>query len=327
MPDLSNVDGRTLLGASAAALLVLSLWSIALIVRGVRLKRDAWLMRARLTSRPGEGPRILRLWHDGVASSVQVPGTSTRRGAAQRLRRLHEDLGWAGTWQRTAGIAAGVVAASAVLTGSLTNNAVNGLLAAMVSTGAVFWYAAWRRSSRAALFERQLVDGLELSARALRAGHPLLGSFRLIAEEIDDPVGRLFADVCQRQEMGVDLDQALREAADSSDSADMRLFSASLAIHLRSGGNIADVVEGIAQVIRQRMRLARRVRVLTAQTQLSKRILLGMPVAIFAALHLLNPDYAKVLYQTDSGRLLLLFAIGLMLLGWATMNRMAVVRM
>ena len=75
------------------------------------------------------------------------------------------------------------------------------------------------------------------------------------------------------------------------------------------------------------MRLARRVRILTAQTQLSKRILLGMPVAIFAALHILNPEYAGILYQTESGKLMLLGAVSMMLVGWLAMNKMAVVRM
>jgi tight adherence protein B len=327
VPELSDIDGKTLLGALSAAVLVLAMWGIGVLVWSMRRQRDEELMRARLDSNLGDAPRTLRLWHEGVASTVLVPGLKRGLGLTQHFERLHRDLGWIGSWQRTLSITALLIAGVSLLVANVSGNNLNGLFAAVLMVFGVYWFAGFRRSSREALFERQLVDGLELSARALRSGHPLLSSFKLIAEEIDDPVGRIFGDICQQHEMGVNLDRALRDAADATSSADMRLFSASLAIHLRSGGNIADVVEGIAQVIRQRMRLARRVRILTAQTQLSKRILLGMPVAIFAALHILNPDYAKILYETDSGKLMLLGALSMMLVGWLTMNRMAVVRM
>jgi tight adherence protein B len=325
--DLSNIDGRTLLGALAAAVLVLAVWAMGCLLWSMRRQKDEQLMRARLDARPGDKPRTLRLWHEGVAASVIVPGFGRGLGLKQRFERLHRDLGWGGTPARTLSITVLVMVGVSLLVANVSGDTLNGLFAAVLQVFGLFWYAAFRRTSREAMFERQLVDGLELSARALRSGHPLLSSFRLIAEEIDDPVGSIFGDICQQHEMGVNLDQALRDAADSSSSPDMRLFAASLAIHLRSGGNIADVVEGIATVIRQRMRLARRVRILTAQTQLSKRILLGMPVVIFAALHILNPGYAKILYETDSGKLMLLASLSMMLIGWLTMNRMAVVRM
>ena len=325
--ELSNIDGRTLLGAIAAGSLVLVLWAMGFILWSLRRHAQDDRMRARLGAGASEKPRTLRLWHEGVEASVVVPGARRGRGLSGRLQRMHRDLGWSMPWKRSFALLALVFAAVSLLVANMTESSLNGAFAVLLQVFGLFWYAGWRRSSREALFERQLVDGLELSARALRSGHPLLSSFRLIAEEIDDPVGRIFGDICQQHEMGVNLDEALRAAADDSSSPDMRLFAASLAIHLRSGGNIADVVEGIAQVIRQRMRLARRVRILTAQTQLSKRILLGMPVVIFAALHILNPGYAELLYATDSGKLLLLVAVSMMLAGWLTMNRMATVRM
>ena len=327
MPDFSNLDGKTLLGALAAAVLVAAVWAMGCLLWSMRRQKDEQLMRARLDARASEKPRTLRLWHEGVATSVVVPGLARGLNLSKRVERLHRDLGWGGTPGRTMTITALVMAGVSLLAANISGDPLNGLFAAVLQVFGLFWYAGFRRTSREAMFERQLVDGLELSARALRSGHPLLSSFRLIAEEIDDPVGRIFGDICQQHEMGVNLDQALRDAADSSSSPDMRLFAASLAIHLRSGGNIADVVEGIATVIRQRMRLARRVRILTAQTQLSKRILLGMPVAIFAALHILNPEYAGILYQTESGKLMLLGAVSMMLVGWLAMNKMAVVRM
>lgn len=320
-------DGQALLGALAAGALVLSLWGMALLLWSLRRRAQERRIRRRLDGGPDEELRTLRLWHEGVESSVVVPGEPGARRLGRRLQRVQRDLGWSLTWkQALAFFGIGIVGVS-VLVASFTGSALNGAFAALLLVFSLLWIAGQRRTARETLFERQLVDGLELSARALRAGHPLMGSFRLIADEVDDPVGRIFADICQQHELGVDLEEALRAAAEECRSSDMQLFAASLSIHLRSGGNIADVVEGIAQVIRQRMRLARRVRVLTAQTQLSKRILLGMPVAVFAALHILNPGYARVLYETDAGRGLLLVAATMMAVGWLAMNRMASVRL
>ena len=107
----------------------------------------------------------------------------------------------------------------------------------------------------------------------------------------------------------------------------MKLFSASLAINLRSGGNLADVVEGIAKVIRQRMRLIRRFRVLTAQTQMSKRILLAMPIIIFGVLQLIDASYMRKLFVTPVGNVLLGIAVSLLALGWVMMNKMAALEM
>lgn len=325
--DIQQLDGRTLLGALAAALLVLTLWGMGVVLWRMRRGAEERRVRERLDTGDAGPDRTLRLWHEGVESSVVVSGEGRGLRLGKRMERLQRDLGWSGPWQRSFALTMVVVAALSALVGSLTESTLNGVFVAVVMFFGLIWYAGHRRAKRESLFERQLVDGLELSARALRSGHPLLSSFRLIAEEIDDPVGQIFADVCQQHEMGVGIEPALREAAETSTSGDMRLFSASLSIHLRSGGNIADVVEGIAGVIRQRMRLARRVRILTAQTQLSKRILLGMPVVVFAALHILNPGYAKALYETDSGKLLLFAAVSMMLVGWMVMNRMADVKM
>jgi tight adherence protein B len=316
-----------MLGAMAAGALALSLWGMALLLWSLRRRAQERRIQRRLDGGPDDGLRTLRLWHEGVESSVVVPGERGGRRLGLRLQRVQQDLGWSLTGrQALTFFGLGTVGLSA-LVASLTGSALNGAFAALLLVFSLLWIAGQRRTAREALFERQLVDGLELSARALRAGHPLMGSFRLIADEVDDPVGRIFADICQQHELGVDLEEALRAAAEECRSPDMQLFAASLSIHLRSGGNIADVVEGIAQVIRQRMRLARRVRVLTAQTQLSKRILLGMPLAVFAALHILNPGYARVLYETDSGRGLLLVAATMMAVGWLAMNRMASVRL
>jgi tight adherence protein B len=106
----------------------------------------------------------------------------------------------------------------------------------------------------------------------------------------------------------------------------MKFFATSVVIQLRSGGNLADMMDRLAFVIRDRMRLARRVRVLTAQTQFSKRILQALPFAIFVILCLINPEYMQPLYTTSTGKTILGAAGAGLLAGTYTMNRLAVLR-
>jgi tight adherence protein B len=187
-------------------------------------------------------------------------------------------------------------------------------------------YSAWvgrRIRVRGAQFERQFIHALELAARSLRAGHPLLGAFQLISEELDEPVRTTFTEICQQHSMGVNLEGALERVAQASTSQDLRLFATSVAIQLRSGGNLADMMERLSFVIRDRLRLGRRIRILTSQTQFSKRILVGMPFALFLVLNLVNPQYVGTLYSTHQGQILLGVASVMMVLGILTMNRMA----
>src|SRR5262249_23554065 len=122
------------------------------------------------------------------------------------------------------------------------------------------------------------------------------------------------------------LDEALRRAAALTKNADMKLFSASLAINLRTGGNLADVVYGLAHVIRERMRLNRRFRVLIAQTQISKRVLLGLPFMLLGLLSVLTPESVAKVFDNSTGIAMPAFAGTSLIIGWVVMNRMAALR-
>ncbi len=137
------------------------------------------------------------------------------------------------------------------------------------------------------------------------------------------PVSRVFERMCHEQSLGVDLEQSLRDTAEESSSADLKLFATAVAIQLRTGGNLADMMDRVAEVIRSRIRLSQRVRVVSAQTQLSKRILLAMPLLMLLALSILNPSHIDPLWQTPLGHKLLVVGAIAMVLGWCIMNRMA----
>ncbi len=320
-------DPMALVTALATFVLVLVVWSMALVLLLMirQRNRERVLRRIEQTTSGSEEERVLRLWHEGKEHLTTV-AASARVSFVTRIRAMHRDAGMSSGLRTTI---LNLVLVTILVAGGLyfaSRQIVPTLFSVLAVAIGFWWYLQWRVLRRVNIFERQLVDALELASRALRAGHPLLGSFQLIAEEIPAPVGTIFAEICQQQAMGIDLQDAIRRLAHESQNMDMRLLAASLAINLNCGGNVADVVEGLATVIRDRMRLNRRFRVLIAQTQFSKRILLAMPMIMFVVLNTINRDYMATLYHTRDGNVILLVAAGMLTLGWWSMNKMATLK-
>ncbi|HOJ53590.1 MAG TPA: type II secretion system F family protein [Phycisphaerae bacterium] len=308
--------------------LVFTLWLLGAFVWMAQRSARKRTIEMRLGLREEEvtGTRTLRLWREGREATTVVPHLSVRGSWRQRLHRLRQQAGWQVPVHTLVFGTAGGLTLLFVLAFSLTGSGLAGL-GAIVGGFAIFWTWLKQRIAKCnARFERQLADALDLAARSLRAGHPLIGSFQVIAEEIADPVGTLFAEICQQQSLGVPLEVALRRAAGNVANEDMKLFATSVAIQLRTGGDLADMMDRVAAVIRDRIRLAGRVRSLTAQTQLSKRILISLPFIMFAVLSCASPQYLEILYTTSSGRLLLAVGGVMLLTGAWLMNRMAILR-
>jgi len=306
--------------------LVLALWAVGVALWRLRRRTRAHKLQQRLDPAgpaPAEGERVLRLWHEGKEEAMTVPGLAKRPSLWARLDQLRDKAGLDAPLRSVLlGLVGGSTLTAAVVL-VLTKN-VPGALAAAAAVVAIFWvYLKNRLKRQVALFESQFLDALGLAARSLRAGHPLSGAFMVVADEIGAPVGPMFAAIRQKQDLGMKLEDALRDVATSTDSHDMRIFATSVIIHLRSGGNLADLVDRLAAVIRDRMRLSRRVRVLTASAQLGKRVLLALPIVMFGVINLMNPDYTVPLYSTPEGHVMLLMAVGGLIFGAWVMNRMA----
>lgn len=319
---------RTLVIAVPAFGLVLSVWIAFVLVWNARRRSRAEAIENRIglpARGASEGGRVLRLWRDEGEAVTLVPG-SQRLSFSQRLAGMLSDAGWTASPQGfVLRVAAAAVIVSAV-TFAVSHNLLPAAGGAVVVVLLAWTYLQRCIAKRSALFERQFADSLELAARSLRVGHPLVGALHLISEEFEAPVGPLFGEVCQQQALGRPLDEALRTAAAGHASDDLKLFATAVIIQLRSGGSLADMMERLAVVIRERIRLTRRVRVLTAQTQFSKRVLQALPLFVFVLLNFINPDYMRPLYQTDTGRHVLFVAAGCLLVGSWLMNKLSVIR-
>ena len=315
-----------LLMAAAAFGLVLAVWTAAVFIWSFRRSRRAQTVRERLKS-PDEAarePRVLGLWRGGEVTTTTVPGTGHRPRLLERLDRLLTSAGWESAGHmHVVGVVAVAAVAPGVLAMILARGVLPGLVVASAMMLALWTYVKYRVDRRTALFESQLVAAMDASARSLRAGHPLQGAFRLVAEEFSPPLGPIFAEICQQQDLGMRLDDAVTKASDKTTILDMKLLAASVVIQLRSGGSLTDMMERAAAVMRDRLRLSRHVRTLTAQTQMSKRILLGLPFFLAAVFTLIRPEYMWPLYSTRFGHLMLCGGGVFLVLGAWIMNQIA----
>ena len=320
-----DLDLITLVLAASTFGFVLTAWGFVVMLLWTRHRKRRLALMARLSDVRGNPvmARELRLWHEGDSHTTTVYDEIDRRSFIDRIGDTLLNAGLSISPGAFLFVLALGCIATGLLSVMLTGRAITSPLGVMALLPIVWWRLGTMTTARLGIFERQLVDGLQLSARALRAGHPLIASFQLIAEEIPEPVGPLFGEVLQQHELGVDLETAMQNMAAKARNSDLRLFSASLSISMRTGGNLADVIDGIANVVHERIRLQRKFRVLTAQTQVSKRILTALPILLFFLLNLANPEYVNPLFDTSIGNALLLVAGGMLLSGWLMMNQMA----
>ena len=242
------------------------------------------------------------------------------------LERYFRDAGWKTPPEvlliGLIGVSALVFTFILLITGTILS-----AIGAAVAVIILFFLYTRHRHDRSVLsFERQFADALGMVARSLRAGYPLLSGFKHATEELPYPVRDIFSEICQQQEMGVTIQEALRRAGSKYNTRDVRLFTAAAIIQIESGGNLAELMDRLSCVIRERMRIGRRIRVLTSQTKFSARTLIVLPFLVFFGMNILNPDYMTPLYSTDTGRMILAAGIASLLLGIWVMNRLSALR-
>jgi tight adherence protein B len=179
---------------------------------------------------------------------------------------------------------------------------------------------AWlnmRRGRRMKRLTNQLPDVFEIMSQALRAGHSLASALAVVHEQLPDPVGTEFGRVFHEQNLGIKIEDALLAMADRVDSLDVRFFVTAVLIQRQTGGDLAEVLDNIGSVIRDRLELLGMVQALTAEGRLSGYVLFALPTVVFAAVMLLNRNYADELLNEPSGKILLMVAFGMQLMGLA----------
>jgi tight adherence protein B len=178
------------------------------------------------------------------------------------------------------------------------------------------WIWLWfKRRRRLNKFAAQLSDALELVARALRAGHSLGAGMHVVAEEMPSPIADEFGRVFEEQNLGIPIEDAMRSLCERVPNLDLRFFVTSVAIQRQTGGDLAEILDKIGYVIRERFRILGQVKALTGEGRLSGVVLIALPFALFAFMLNTKPDYVEALWTTDLGKKMSIAAIVAQILG------------
>src|SRR5262245_955292 len=172
-----------------------------------------------------------------------------------------------------------------------------------------------KRAVRLKKFAAQLPDAMELVARALRAGHSLAAGMHVVAEEMPSPICKEFGRVYEEQNLGIPLEEALKGMCDRVPNLDLRFFVTSVAIQRQTGGDLAEILDRIGHVIRERFKILGQVKALTAEGRLSGVVLIALPIGLFLLMLHMKPDYVKLLWTEKLGIKMSIAAIVLMLVG------------
>lgn len=176
-------------------------------------------------------------------------------------------------------------------------------------------YVIFKRKSRLASFGKQLPEALELISRALRAGHSLASGFKLVADEMKAPISTEFTRCYEAQNLGQALDEALDEMTERVPNLDLRFFATAVILQRQTGGDLAEILDKIGHLIRERFKIWGQVQALTGEGRLSGIVLLALPPVLFIVMYRLNPEYSMVLFTDPMGQQMLAGAIVLQVVG------------
>lgn len=172
------------------------------------------------------------------------------------------------------------------------------VLGIAMGVGGVFVWVNRTAKKRMSLLEEQLPDSIELMVRSLRVGHPFSTAIGIVAKEIPDPLGSEFGVISDEAAYGRDVSESLKAFAERMDSQDLRFLAVAVSIQQQSGGNLAEILEGLSKVVRARFKLFRRVRAITAEAKWSGMFLSGFPIAALVMINVVQPDYYDEVKET-----------------------------
>lgn len=195
-------------------------------------------------------------------------------------------------------------------------------LALLLGFGVPWLVLDRRRKHRRLKFIRQLPDALDFLARAMRAGNPFTVALRAAAAELPDPVSTEFAIAFDEINFGLDVEDALRNLAQRVEGPDVGYFATAVIIQRRTGGNLADILNRIATMLRSRERTTNEVRIQAAEMKLSAHVLIALPILVAVFLLLFQPGYMASLLSHSLGPILIGLQLAFMLVGYLIMRSM-----
>src|SRR5258708_7518150 len=286
----------------------------------------ARLIRERLANErkaPERAPEEeLALLRDEQLSKIPALDTLLRR--SERVSAIQKMLAQAGMSLRAGNflglcVVAGIVAAIAAF--NLSKRVEIAWIALLIGSLLPYAYASYRRTNRFEKFETLFPEAIDTLARAVRAGHGFTTALEMISNEVAEPVSTEFRKLYEEQKFGMPVRDALINLTQRIPLVDVKFFVTAVMLQRETGGNLAEILDNLSYVIRERFKIQRQVRVYTAQGRLTMALLMGMPPIIVTVMLVLNPAFIHPLFADPIGHTLLVAGITLQTVGYFVIRK------
>jgi tight adherence protein B len=191
-----------------------------------------------------------------------------------------------------------VVAFVGLTFGTNAATPIRAVVAIIMGVGGIYFWINKKAKKRMGLIEEQLPDAVELMVRSLRVGHPFSSAINIVAKEVPDPLGTEMGVIADESAYGREVSESLKALAERMDMQDLRFLAVAVTIQQTAGGNLAEILDGLAKVIRARFRLFRRVKAITAEAKWSGMFLSMFPLLALAGINILEPNYYDDVKET-----------------------------
>jgi tight adherence protein B len=289
-----------------------------------RVLRDRLSTVQNITEQAAPDAALLR---DEVLSKIPAFDTYLRR--SERISNLQKTLAQgnvdvrAGNFLMLCAVSALLLAAVAALAGG---NLLFGWLGALVGFFIPYAYASHMRSKRFQKFEEKFPEAIDTLARAVRAGHAFTTAVEMIANELAEPVAGEFRQLFEEQKYGLPVRDALMNLTERVPLVDVKFFVTAVMLQRETGGNLAEILDNLSYVIRERFKILRQVRVHTAQGRLTMVLLMALPPTIVVVMQFLNPGFIHPLFADPLGHALIVGGIVLQTMGYFVIRKIIRIR-
>lgn len=262
----------------------------------------------------GDNKLLVKVQHEGPLPALDRMFAESTKGSA--LARWIDQSGMQASVSGV--LLIGVVCAVlvALLMGVITRAPWGLPVGAALGFGLPFFVLKIKRNRRFHQFEEQFPEALDLIARALKAGHAFATGLKMAADELPEPVGPEFRKTFDEQNFGLPMKDALDNLARRIPILDVRFFVTAVLIQRETGGNLAEILENLGFVVRERFKILRQVRVYTAHGRFTGYVLLALPAVLGIALSFINPEHMNLLFRERMGQMMLVGALVMQTIGF-----------
>jgi len=303
--------------------IVVTVLAFAVIALFDQRKAQARILRDRLTTAENSGNQLeLALLRDEMLSRIPAFDTLLRRSERVSLLQKMLEQGAvnirAGNFLMASGVAAVVLAAAAIIAGG---NVMFGWAGLVLGFFLPYGYASHMRTKRFQKFEEKFPEAIDTLSRAVRAGHAFTSALELIATEIAEPVASEFRQLYEEQKFGLPVRDALINLTERVPLVDVKFFVTAVMLQRETGGNLAEILDNLSYMIRERFKILRQVRVHTAQGRLTMVLLMALPPTIVAFMLVLNRGFIEPLFSDPLGHILVVGGVTLQTMGYFVIRK------